>query len=111
MHNSIINFKTQKFQKIQLILSKNNKIQKFPNNIKTSELKKEKKFKKYLFFSFFLQNLKSSCFHISLRTSEKQDFPTDVNSCVDTFSYITQFFPSSYAKVIAIFNSGQPFFL
>jgi hypothetical protein len=75
MHNLIINFLTQNIQKKSKNL-KNSKInKKLQNNQKSRRNNKrnEKNSKKGNFSYFFGQNLKSSCFHISLWNFEKQE--------------------------------------
>jgi hypothetical protein len=59
MYNLINNFKTQNIKKIRKLQNSKKKLQKFQKNY-------------YLFI--FLQNLKYSCFHISLWNFEKQEF-------------------------------------
>ena len=77
MHNLNINFKLKIFKKTKNSKNfKNSKInKKLQNNQKVDETTKEmKKSSKEVIFSYlFGQNLKSSCFHISLWNFEKQE--------------------------------------
>jgi putative IMPACT (imprinted ancient) family translation regulator len=78
MHNSIINYKTENFQKTKKYSKKIENsiiILKIKNNKKLKETTKViQKIQKIDFSHFSWQNIKSSGFYISLWNFEKQDF-------------------------------------